>query len=621
MSVPDMHGDGAGPPGRGSRRFLKSKRTWFVLVAAALGASIAIPAASFADNPSGCDFAANGTTESCSGPLSGSTFAGGDGNLLTNPTTFGTTDWQNVTGRNTGVDLPSGGGDNSFGQGTKEDNSNVTVVTGSIPPQKSDLTRFYEASEFANGSNFLYLAWERTNNLGSANMDFEINQKTQPDLTTTGAKTLNRTAGDLLVTFDFTNGGGRPTLNLLRWLTSATTPSGIPGFPTNVCLSANSFPCWGDEITLNSTNSIGAVNNLDAVTDPFLPGTNNIGALRFGETAINLTAAGVFPPGTCEAFGSAFLKSRSSASFPAEVKDFVAPIPVNISNCGTVNIIKHTDPRGVNQDFSYTSTIPNPPPGAPSPTTPDCTLDTTPSSFTLNDHAGVDPVSPITTGTDNTEHCANVPAGSYTVTEGAEPNNFVLESLTCTAGGSQDATNPFQANITVTPNATVTCIYTNKQQLGAIKISKTSSKTGNALANATFSITGPGGFTASATTDSSGTVCIDGLAFGNYTVTETAAPTGFVIDDPSGHTVTVDNNAKCSDSPYGGESISFTDTPTADIQVNFRDGGSGETSGTITCDNSTGTGSNTPAAGWDTSRTVTGVHAPTTIHCTIVIDP
>jgi hypothetical protein len=621
MSVPDMHGAGAGPPGRGSRRFLKSKRTWFVVVAAALGASLAIPAASFADNASGCDFAATGTTESCSGPLSGSTFAGGDGNLLTNPTTFGTTDWQNITGRNTGVDLPSGGGDNSFGQGTKEDSPNVTVVTGSIPPQKSDLTRFYEASEFANGSNFLYLAWERTNNLGSANMDFEINQKTQPDLTTTGAKTLNRTAGDLLVTFDFTNGGGRPTLNLLRWLTSASTPSGIPGFPTNVCLSANSFPCWGDEITLNSTNSIGAVNNLGAVTDPFLPGTNNIGALRFGETAINLTAAGVFPPGTCEAFGSAFLKSRSSASFPAEVKDFVAPVPVNISNCGTVNIIKHTDPRGVNQDFSYTSTIPNPPAGAPSPTTPDCTLDTTPSSFTLNDHAGVDPASPITQGTDNTEHCANVPAGSYTVTEGAEPGNFVLESLTCTAGGSQDATNPFQANITVAPNATVTCTYTNKQQLGAIKISKTSSKTGNALAGATFSITGPGGFTASATTDSSGSVCVDGLAFGDYTVTETAAPPGFVIDDSSGHTVTVDNNAKCSDNPYGGETTSFTDTPTADIQVNFRDGGSGETSGTITCDNSTGTGSNTPAAGWDTSRTVTGVHAPTTIHCTIVIDP
>ena len=43
----------------------------------------------------------------------------------------------------------------------------------------------------------------------------------------------------------------------------------VPGFPSHVCFSANSFPCWGDQITLNGTNSIGAVNNLDAVTDPF----------------------------------------------------------------------------------------------------------------------------------------------------------------------------------------------------------------------------------------------------------------------------------------------------------------------------------------------------------------
>jgi hypothetical protein len=618
MSVSDMHGAGADSPGRRPRRFLKSKRTWGVLAAAALGISMAVPAVALADNPSGCDFAATGTTESCTGPLSGSTFAGGDGNLLTNPTAFGTTDWQNVAGRNTGIDLPSGGGDNSFGQGTKEDNSNVTVVTGSIPPQKSDLTRFYEASEFANGSNFLYLAWERTNNLGSANMDFEINQKTQPDLTTTGAKTLNRTAGDLLVTFDFTNGGGRPTLGLLTWVTTGSTSQ---------CFSANSLPCWGNHVNLNSTNSIGAVNNLGAVTDPFVSNTaNNIGALRFGEAAINLTAAGVFPPGTCEAFGSAFLKSRSSASFPAEVKDFVAPVPVNISNCGTVNIIKHTNPRGGDQNFSYTSTIPDPSDPAADPRTPQCSTDPTPSSFTLNDKAGVDPASPITEGTDNTEHCARVPAGSYTVTEGTPlPGNFVLESLTCTAdnggSGSQDANNQYQANITVVPNSTVTCTYTNKQQLGAIKISKTSSKTGNALAGAHFSITGPNNYSNSVTTGPDGTVCVDGLAFGDYTVTETAAPPGFVIDDSSGHTVTVDNNAKCSDSPFGGETTSFTDTPTADIQVNFRDGGSGETSGTITCDNTTGTGSNDPVSGWDTSRTVTGVQAPTTVHCTIVIDP
>jgi hypothetical protein len=461
-----------GPSGSPRRR-----RLLLLLLPAFVLAAVFWVTASSADNPSGCDFAATGTTESCVGPLSGSTFAGGDGNLLTSPTTFGTTDWQNVAGLNTGVDLQSGGGDNAFGQGTKEDDANVSVVTGSIPPQKSDLTRFYEASEFANGDNFLYLAWERTNSLGSANMDFEINQKTQPDLTTAGKKTLNRTVGDLLVTFDFTNGGGRPTLGLLFWVTSGSTSQ---------CFSSNSLPCWGNHVTLNGDNSEGAVNNLDAVTDPFLPGTNNIDTNRFGEAAINLTDAGVFPPGTCEGFGSAFLKSRSSASFPAEVKDFVAPVPVNISNCGRITIIKNTDPRGVNQNFSYTSTIPTPSGTPPPPTTPDCelnttptTFDPTPSSFTLND------------ATANTEDCTNVPAGSYTVTEAAVAG-WTLESLNCTPGGSQDTTNLFQANITINPGDHVTCTYVNKQLVASSSTAQdwlpndTATITGNADLNGTL---------------------------------------------------------------------------------------------------------------------------------------
>ena len=57
-------------------------------------------------------------------------------------------DWNN-SGTNTkrsGVlakdDLPSGSGDNSFGQGTAEDEPNPTIVDGSIPPNKSDLKTF-----------------------------------------------------------------------------------------------------------------------------------------------------------------------------------------------------------------------------------------------------------------------------------------------------------------------------------------------------------------------------------------------------------------------------------------------------------------------------------------------
>src|SRR3954454_15327128 len=99
--------------------------------------------------------------------LTGSTFESTDGNLVVN--TGGNTDWKNVAGLQPNIDQPTGSTDNSFTQGTKEDDPNVTIAAGSIPPNKNDLTRSYLASEVVGGQTFLYLAWERTVNTGSAN--------------------------------------------------------------------------------------------------------------------------------------------------------------------------------------------------------------------------------------------------------------------------------------------------------------------------------------------------------------------------------------------------------------------------------------------------------------------
>jgi hypothetical protein len=314
---------------------------------------------------------------------------------------------------------------------------------------------------------------------------------------------------------------------------------------------------------------------------------------------------------SCEALGSAFLKSRSSASFPAEVKDFVAPQPVNISNCGAINIIKHTDPRGINQDFNYTSTIPA------TPST--CTLDTTPDSFTLNDSAGVDP-SPLT-GSANTEQCTNVPAGTYTVTEGADPANFAFESLACTAdGGSSFTTLGKTATITVAPNSTVTCTYTNKRQTGAIKVTKTRKHAADGAgdhphAGVDFTVNG-----VTKPTDANGQACFDGLLFGSYTVHETV-PAGYHVD-ANDKSVTVDNTASCSDNPYVGETVSFHNTPLTDITASVNSQVDGGTASTIVCTDGNG---NTVATGstganGDGSASVSNLE-PGTYTCTIVIDP
>jgi hypothetical protein len=71
--------------------------------------------------------------------------------------------------------------------------------------------------------------------------------------------------------------------------------------------------------------------------------------------------------------------------------------------------------------------------------------------------------------------------------------------------------------------------------------------------------------------------------------------------------------------------VTFTNAPLADIQVNFRDGGSGETDATsITCTNAGTTDSTTPPTDWDESVTHEDIPidpSPRTITCTIVIDP
>jgi hypothetical protein len=156
----------------------------------------------------------------------------------------------------------------------------------------------------------------------------------------------------------------------------------------------------------------------------------------------NAGDAGVFPPGTCAGFGSAFLKSRSSASFPAEVKDFVAPQPVNISNCGRIIIRKVTSPSPDPTDttFAYTTT------GGLNPAT-----------FGLKDGQSRD-------------YGATVQQGSYSVTETDPGPNFAPTNIDCsassTAGGSSATPTLGTGTVAIVlkPNDTIDCTYTNVLQ-------------------------------------------------------------------------------------------------------------------------------------------------------------
>jgi hypothetical protein len=239
-------------------------------------------------------------------------------------------DWQNEgantfrTGVQQAADTDSGPGDESFGQGTKEDTAAPTVVDGSIPPNKSDLKAF---GIYVEEDEFLNLFWSRVQDpSGTTNMDFELNQRSctpdqtpaDPDCTANGITPIRTGDGpdgpgpggegvdDILITYDLSRGGTVATISIRKWSGSA----------------------WGPAVELDQqTEAVGSIN-----TSPIA--ASALGALSprtFGEAQVSFEA--LFGEGACGTFGSAYLKSRSSDSFTAALKDFVPPREVEIGNC------------------------------------------------------------------------------------------------------------------------------------------------------------------------------------------------------------------------------------------------------------------------------------------------
>ena len=158
-------------------------------------------------------------------------------------------------------------------------------------------------------------------------------------------------------------------------------------------------------------------------------------------------------------------------------------------------------------------------------------------------------------------------------------------------------------------------IPVSSNNCGAIKITKTRKHAADGAgdhphAGVSFTVDG-----VTKQTDANGVACFDGLALNQaYNVVETV-PAGYVSDD-SEQSVTPDNAASCSDDPYGGESVSFHNTPLTNVSISVDSQVAGGTSSTIDC---TGTALDGGPAE-DVSVTANDLQ-PQTIDCTIVIDP
>ena len=249
-----------------------------------------------------------------------------DANLKVDGTTPPALDWANVS-ETRQTDTASGPDDESFGQGTKEDTAVPSVVDGSIPPNKSDLLTFGVYHEGSGTNQTLSLFWHRVQEpQGTTNMDFEFNKSSTPSA---NGVTPVRTAGDLLIQYDLSQGGTNPQLFVSRWVTSGSASQ---------CEAANKVPCWSTKQNLSAAgDAIGSINT-STIPATESDGLGEISPRTFGEASLDFDK---LAGGTgCTPFGSAYLKSRSSDSFTSALKDFIPPTALSFSNCGAIKISK-----------------------------------------------------------------------------------------------------------------------------------------------------------------------------------------------------------------------------------------------------------------------------------------
>ena len=158
----------------------------------------------------------------------------------------------------------------------------------------------------------------------------------------------------------------------------------------------------------------------------------------------------------------------------------------------------------------------------------------------------------LITGSNGTTDTISLAPGEYTLSEVAAAEGYAIPlngwGFTVTEGTVQQVTNTSEVTEWSFNDGLLTLTLKNSRIYGGLTIEKTDGKDGSALAGAEFTVAGSDGTPltfiknngryeaatgegASSTiaTDANGKAHITGLKFGNYAVTETKAPEGYVL--------------------------------------------------------------------------------------------
>src|SRR3954469_11266593 len=418
----------------------------------------------------------------------------------------------------------------AYAGGNKEDDTtDWDYVNAAGPNPKTDFKHIMAHAVVVGSSGFAFLGAERIVNNGTMVVDFELNKKPFKVFAAGEPPKPDRSAGDLLISLEYSNGGSNPIVTIYSIANVVNLAHG----------QTVSFVKVSDATTLGAVRS--ATNFVDLTSSGF---GYTVPAFDFAEASIDLSKLGIST--SCPGFSTGQIRSRTGGDpGSSQLKDTARPFDIDLNNCGSVTIIKNAVPNDA-QDFAYTTTG-----GAPL------------ANFSLDNDGD------NTNALSNTKDFPKVPPGDYTVTEGSIAG-WKLTGLTCDDNNSTGSEATRLASIHVEANEHVTCTIVNPK-LGSITIIK------DAVPNDAqdFAFTGDVG-SFSLDDDSNATLpstrTFTNLDPGSYSVTEGPLAgwdlTGLSCDDNAGTTVNIGTRTATIDLDPGQDiTCTYTNTKRGSITI------------------------------------------------------
>jgi hypothetical protein len=224
------------------------------------------------------------------------------------------------------VDAYNSTTDNTLASGLKwnQDPGTWTWASSSAS-NKTDINHGYVhfSTRASDGHVWVAMAGDRLGTTGTSYIDFEFLQNTLAKNAngtfTSAGPNGGRTAGDLLITVEYNNGGSVPSVLVYKWQLSGGVYTYVSYTPPPGTVYA------------------GQNSSATAIPMPFnVFGTTAYQQWQFAECAVDLNAL-ITGLNTCIGVKTVMIKTKSSSALSANLDDFLDPIQLNLGTKPTVS--------------------------------------------------------------------------------------------------------------------------------------------------------------------------------------------------------------------------------------------------------------------------------------------